>query len=110
MLSFRSLVRRNLSALLVVLVLTCAGQAQTLRIVSWNTANDVGNNGTDSHPPGTAPWTAAPTGIFQAIEKLNVSGSTRPIDILCLQESVVNTSGANPTAQAYAQILNNIYG
>jgi endonuclease/exonuclease/phosphatase family metal-dependent hydrolase len=78
--------------------------------VSWNTANDVANNGTDSHPPGTAPWTAAPTGIFQAIEKLNVSGSTRPIDILCLQESVVNTSGVNPTAQAYAQILNNIYG
>jgi hypothetical protein len=82
---------------------------QMLRVVSWNTANDVANSGADSHPPGTAPWTAAPTGVFQAIEKLNVSGSTRPLDILALQESVVNTSGTNPTAQAYANILNSLY-
>jgi endonuclease/exonuclease/phosphatase family metal-dependent hydrolase len=83
--------------------------AQILRVVSWNTANDVGNSGTDTHPVGTAPWTAAPTGVLQAIERLNVSGSTRPVDILALQESVVNTSGTNPTAQAYANILNTIY-
>jgi hypothetical protein len=84
---------------------------QVLRVVSWNTANDVSSagNGSDSHPPGTSPWTAAPTGVFQAIEKLNVSGSTRRIDILALQESAVNTSGVNPTAQAYANILNSIY-
>src|SRR4029077_3509187 len=100
MLSFRSLSRRCLTALVIVLVATSAGQAQVLRVVSWNTANDVGNNGTDTHPPVSAPWTAAPIGVFQAIESLNVSGSTRPIDILCLQESVVNTSGVNPTAQA----------
>jgi hypothetical protein len=99
-----------------VAILSVAGpaSAQILRVVSWNTANDVASagNGSDSHPPGqTSPtnYMAAPTGVFQAIEKLNVSGFTRPIDILALQESVVNTSGTNPTAQAYANILNSIY-
>jgi hypothetical protein len=98
-----------LAAVLIFAAAPGPAAGQVLRVVSWNTANDVGNSGTDSHPPGAAPWTAAPTGVFQAIEKLNVSGSTRRIDILALQESVVNTSGVNPTAQAYANILNSIY-
>jgi endonuclease/exonuclease/phosphatase family metal-dependent hydrolase len=85
------------------------GFAQVLRVVSWNTANDVGNSGTDSHPPGTSPWTAAPTGVFRAIGALTTGGGPRPVDILALQESVVNTTGVNPTAQAYANILNSIY-
>ena len=110
MCTLQQLIRRSMTALLIVLISACAGQAQNLRIVSWNTANDVAKGGADSHPPGTVPWTAAPTGIFQAIEKLNDSGSTYPIDILCLQESVVNTSGVVSTAQAYADILNGIYG
>ena len=105
--------RRPRWALIVtfITVFAAAGPAfgQILRIVSWNTANDVGNSGTDSHPVGTAPWTAAPTGVLQAIGSLNVSGFTRPVDILALQESVVNTSGTSPTAQAYANILNSIY-
>jgi endonuclease/exonuclease/phosphatase family metal-dependent hydrolase len=102
--------RFGAAAIAVLLSVAPSVPAQIIRVVSWNTANDVGNNGTDSHPPGTSPWTAAPTGIFQAIQHLNVSGFNRPIDILCLQESVINTSGTNPTAQAYANILNGLYG
>jgi hypothetical protein len=43
---------------------------------------------------------------------LTVTGAApaHPIDILALQESAINTgSGINPTALAYANILNNIY-
>ncbi|HEY1379822.1 MAG TPA: PEP-CTERM sorting domain-containing protein [Gemmataceae bacterium] len=104
--------RRRLVPLLLALAALLApapGFGQVLRVVSWNTANDVGNSGTDSHPPGTSPWTAAPTGVFQAIAALNTGGGPRPIDILALQESVVNTTGVNPTAQAYANILNSLY-
>ena len=33
-----------------------------------------------------------------------------PIDVLALQESAYSTSSPNPTAQAYANVLNSIYG
>jgi endonuclease/exonuclease/phosphatase family metal-dependent hydrolase len=89
-------------------VLAAPGPAagQVLRVVSWNTANDVGNSGTDTHTPAVG---GPADGVLRAVGALNVSGFTRPVDILALQESVVNTSGTNPTAQAYANVLNSIY-
>jgi hypothetical protein len=83
---------------------------QQVRIVSWNTANDVSSSGTDTHPPAIG---GPADGVLRAIGALTVTGSApaHPIDILALQESApnLNLSLANPTAQAYANILNNIY-
>jgi hypothetical protein len=93
----------------VFTALFVAGPAlgQVLRVVTYNSANDIGPAGTDTNPPTTN----GPAGrVLQAIGALNVSGSTRPIDILALQESVYFTgTGPNPTAQAFANVLNNIY-
>jgi hypothetical protein len=80
-----------------------------LRIVSWNTANDVSSTGGDTHPPAVG---GPAQGVLQAIGALSVTASApaHPIDILALQESAINSgSGINPTAQAYANILNAIY-
>ncbi len=96
----------------VALLTPAPGSGQVLRVVSWNTANDVGNSGTDSHPPDqTSPknYMAPPLGVFQAIGALTTGGGLHPIDILALQESVVTTTGTNQTAQAYANILNSLY-
>jgi PEP-CTERM motif len=86
--------------------------AQQIRIVSWNTANDVSGSGGDTHPVNTAPYTAPATGVLQAIGSLSVTPSApaHPIDILALEESAINGgTGPNPTAQQYASILNSIY-
>jgi hypothetical protein len=82
---------------------------QVIRVVSWNTANDVSSTGGDAHPPAIG---GPADGVFRAIGALSVTGSApaHPIDILALQESAIFTgSGPNPTAQAYANILNSIY-
>jgi hypothetical protein len=82
---------------------------QTLRIVSWNTANDVSNAGGDTHPPTIG---GPAQSVLQAIGAVSVTANApaRPIDVLALQESAIFTgSGVNPTAQAYANILNTIY-
>jgi hypothetical protein len=90
------------------MILPMPALGQQIRVVSYNTANDVGTNGSDSHPPAVG---GPATGVFQAIAALNVSGSTRPIDVLALQESVYYTgTGINPTAQGFVTVLNTIYG
>jgi hypothetical protein len=91
------------------LSLTPASFGQQIRVVTWNTANDVSSTGTDTHPPAIG---GPADGVFRALGALSITSAAvaRPIDILALQESAPNTgSGANPTAQAYANILNNIY-
>jgi hypothetical protein len=92
------------------LVIFCGPlDADTLRIVSWNTANDVSSTGGDTHPPAVG---GPAQSVLQAIGALNVTANApaRPLDILALQESAIFTgSGVNPTAQAYANILNAIY-
>lgn len=80
--------------------------AQTLRIVTYNTANDVSGNNTVDYLPRTGM-----SNVLQAIAALNVAGNARPIDILALQESVYYTgSGINPTAQGFVNLLNSVYG
>ena len=93
------------------LLLLSAGTTfgQQIRIVSWNTANDVSGTGGDTHPPAIG---GPAQGVLQAIGALSITGAApaHAPDILALQESAINTgSGVNPTAQAYANILNNIY-
>jgi hypothetical protein len=102
------ILRRLLIGLLVCFV-PAPAFGQTLRIVSWNTANDVSGTGGDTHPPTVG---GPADSVFRAIGALSVTGAApaRPIDVLALQESAINTgSGVNPTAQAYANILNSIY-
>ncbi|HEX4589489.1 MAG TPA: PEP-CTERM sorting domain-containing protein [Gemmataceae bacterium] len=103
-----SMNRRFFVALLALFV-AGPGFGQTLRIVSWNTANDVSGTGGDTHPPTIGGPADA---VFRAIGALSVTGSApaRPIDVLALQESAINTgTGVNATAQAYANVLNSIY-
>lgn len=92
-----------------VLFLTPAGSAsaQYLRVVTYNTANDLGSGGADTNPPTAS----GPAGrVLSAIGALNVSGISRPIDILALQESAYFTgTGPNPTAQAFANTLNAVF-
>jgi hypothetical protein len=79
--------------------------AGILRIVTYNTANDVNDSNTVDFGPR-----AGMSDVLQAIGALNVSGSTGPIDILALQESVYHTGmTVNPTAQGFADLLNSIY-
>jgi hypothetical protein len=92
-----------------VLLAAAPAFGQQIRIVSWNTANDVSSTGGDTHPPAIG---GPAQGVLQAIGALTVTAAApaRPPDILALQESAINTgSGVNPTAQAYANILNTIY-
>ena len=98
-------------AVAVLWVVSWAGlaPAQTnLRVVTYNTANDVGSAGTDTH----APVAGGPlAGVLTAIGALNTTGFSRPVDILAMQESVYYTgTGINPTAQSVVTILNGIYG
>jgi PEP-CTERM motif len=93
----------------VVLLSPGWGFGQQVRIVSWNTADDVTSAGGDTHPPAVG---GPAQTVLQAIGALSVTANApaHPIDILALQESAINTgSGVNPTAQAFANILNNIY-
>jgi hypothetical protein len=93
--------------LTALLAIAGPGFGQVLRVVTYNTANDLGPSGGDTN----APTTNGPAGrVLQAIGALNVSGATRPIDVLALQESAYFTgTGANPTAQAFANVLNALY-
>jgi endonuclease/exonuclease/phosphatase family metal-dependent hydrolase len=106
--STRRLPHRLLIAAVVVLFAAGPGFGQVLRVVSWNTANDVLDaTGADSHSP-TAGGPA--DGVFRAVGALKLAGSAHPIDVLALQESAYSTASPNPTAQAYATVLNSIYG
>jgi hypothetical protein len=79
--------------------------AGVFRFVIYNTANDVsGNNNVDYLPR------SGMGDVLQAIAALNVSGSSQPIDILALQESVYYTgTGINPTAQGFVNLLNSTF-
>ncbi len=93
-----------IAALLLIAPGLSPVQAQDLRVVTWNTANDV-NGTTDFSPRSGA------SDILQAIGAENVAGIARPIDVLALQESVYHTgSTPNPTAQGFANLLNALYG
>src|SRR5207302_1631577 len=107
--STRPRVRLGIWLAVVIVFVSGPAYGQTLRVVSWNTANDVTNTGGDTHPPAIG---GPADGVFRAIGALSVTGAApaRPIDVLALQESAINTGGGiNPTAQAYANILNSIY-
>src|SRR5437868_4962799 len=102
-------IRRFSIGIFVCIAFAGPAIGQTLRIVSWNTANDVSNTGGDTHTPAIG---GPADGVFRAIGAMSVTGSApaRPIDVLALQESAINTGGGtNPTAAAYASILNSIY-
>jgi hypothetical protein len=89
-----------------LLLATGPGFGQTIRVVTYNTANDVSGNNAVDYLPRTGMG-----GVLQAIAAANVSGSARPIDVLALQESVYYTGpGINPTAQGFVNLLNSIYG
>src|SRR5437870_2661159 len=77
-----------------------------LRIVTYNTANDVsGSTSIDFGPR------AGMGDVLGAIGVEKVAGIARPIDILALQESVYYSgTGINPTAQGFVTLLNSIYG
>jgi hypothetical protein len=75
-----------------------------LRIVTYNTANDVTDN--NSQPR------AGMGDILKAIgAEVDPAGVSRPVDVLALQESTYYTgTGINPTAQGFVNLLNSTYG
>ena len=80
--------------------------ADQLRVVTWNTADDVSTNDVSLNlaRPGMGH-------VLQAIGALNVDGHARPVDILALQESdYYSGKGINPTAQSVVNALNAVYG
>jgi endonuclease/exonuclease/phosphatase family metal-dependent hydrolase len=95
-----------------VAVLTISGPAsgQALRIVTYNTANDLSNTGGDTNTPTT---NGPAAGVLKAIGALkDPSGVSHPIDILALQESAFFTGPPgtpNPTASAFAAALNTVF-
>ncbi len=96
--------------LTLALALIAAGSAgaQDIRVVTYNTANDVsGHNNVDYLPRTGA------SDVLKAIgfESVTPNAPARPVDILALQESVYYSgTGINPTAQGYVNVLNGLYG
>lgn len=106
LLSRRSVLCRFIAALAAGTLAAHLSAAQVLRIVTYNTANDVSGNVNVDYLPRTGA-----ANVLQAIGALSNTGPAHPIDILALQESVYYTgAGINPTAQGFVNVLNSIYG
>src|SRR4051794_11801717 len=92
-----ALLRIRFLCLTLILAVSQSLCAATLRIVTYNTRN--------SQTPYSAP--SSESVILKGIGQESVNGTSRPIDILCIEEQNNTTS---TSTQSYLNIMNALYG
>ncbi len=104
----RLLMRRVWLAMLC-LAMAASAQTRTLRIVTYNIADDI--NGATTPLPGLIAPPSSPNnvqagGVLEGIGEELLNGNAQPLDILALQETTSNPTTVTPMVNA----LNTFYG